>query len=77
MKTDNPGALRETHGQLNLTWNLTCGFDLVGVTGLEPVTPGPPDRCATNCATPRIEQETGSEANGTRMARSEILPQGF
>src|SRR3989304_7647078 len=26
---------------------------MVGVTGLEPVTTGPPCRCATNCATPR------------------------
>ena len=26
---------------------------MVGVTGLEPATTGPPCRCATNCATPR------------------------
>ena len=27
--------------------------DLVGVTGLEPAAPRPPDARATNCATPR------------------------
>ena len=27
--------------------------NFIGVIGLEPTTPGPPDQCATDCATPR------------------------
>ena len=42
---------------------------MVGVTGLEPVTPGPPDQCATNCATPRIEQNPNVARNATRTVQ--------
>ncbi len=33
---------------------IRLALKMVGVTGFEPVTPGPPCRCATNCATPRF-----------------------